>query len=300
MNGEAVSKTASDKRYYWLKLPKDFFDRPDIRMLMGGKDGTWYIYAYIRLLCESIDTGGRLLVREDMPYSNESLRLVLRCSERRTEGLLSRLRMIGFLSEVDGCFVLNDLVDMVGSESPSAVRMRKSREEKDVHACECHTSVTKMHNVQKCDADVTQEKEIDIEKEIELERERESEKEKDAAAQPTARAHARAPQREGLPTEGVPSLAEVEAYVRERGYGFSAAHFFSYYAARGWRLHGVTVADWQALADSWQTRPQGEEGRAPPGQERFGTFDHEEAFRRALTRSFLPLGGESRAGADGK
>ena len=67
------------------------------------------------------------------------------------------------------------------------------------------------------------------------------------------------------PREGPPTLESVAAYVKEEGLAINADAFFNYYAARGWMLGGTPVADWKALARSWQSK-EGKFCRAQRGE----------------------------------
>ena len=46
---------AETKKYYWLKLKRDFFKRHDIRIIEEMPNGKDYILFYNKLLLESID-----------------------------------------------------------------------------------------------------------------------------------------------------------------------------------------------------------------------------------------------------
>ena len=63
----------SDKKYFWLKLPRNFFDKHYVKMLMAKENGVNLTLFYIRLLTESIDHEGKLRYSESTPYNNNSL-----------------------------------------------------------------------------------------------------------------------------------------------------------------------------------------------------------------------------------
>ena len=67
----------TQKKYYWLKLPKDFFRRHDIRILESMKGGKQLVLIYIKLMTESIPHDGRLRFSEEIPYTSEMLATVL-------------------------------------------------------------------------------------------------------------------------------------------------------------------------------------------------------------------------------
>lgn len=50
-----------------------------------------------------------------------------------------------------------------------------------------------------------------------------------------------------------PSLEEVEAYIKEKGYGLDAEEFMDGNAQRGWILNnGKKMADWKAAVRTWE------------------------------------------------
>lgn len=54
-----------------------------------------------------------------------------------------------------------------------------------------------------------------------------------------------------------PTVDEVSAYAKEKGYtGFSATRFCDYYASNGWKVGKNTMRDWQAAVRSWQARDE--------------------------------------------
>ena len=48
----------SNKKYYWLKLKKDFFKRHDIQIIENMPNGKDYVLFYLKLLVESVDHEG--------------------------------------------------------------------------------------------------------------------------------------------------------------------------------------------------------------------------------------------------
>jgi len=57
-----------------------------------------------------------------------------------------------------------------------------------------------------------------------------------------------------------PVKAEVEAYIREKGYSFSADAFLDHYQANGWKRGKTPIVDWQAACRTWENRRR----EAPP------------------------------------
>lgn len=120
----------ADKKYYWLKLPADFFSKPSL-MLLTSK-GADHINVYMRLLTMAINTDCRLMYTEDTPYTVEMLSMMLGYQRETMQEIVDSLIQFKLLEVLeDGSYYLVELSDMIGSESTSAERQRKSRQERD-------------------------------------------------------------------------------------------------------------------------------------------------------------------------
>ena len=51
-----------------------------------------------------------------------------------------------------------------------------------------------------------------------------------------------------------PTLEEVRAYVRGKGYNMDAAAFYDYYESNGWKVGRNAMKDWRAAVNSWNRR----------------------------------------------
>ena len=120
----------ADKKYYWLKLPADFFSKPSL-MLLTSK-GADHINVYMRLLTMAINTDCRLMYTEDTPYTVEMLSMMLGYQKDTMQEIIDSLIQFKLLEVLeDGSYYLVELPEMIGSESTSAERQRKSRQERD-------------------------------------------------------------------------------------------------------------------------------------------------------------------------
>lgn len=120
----------ADKKYYWLKLPADFFSKPSL-MLLTSK-GADHINVYMRLLTMAINTDCRLMYTEDTPYTVEMLSMMLGYQKDTMQEIIDNLIQFKLLEVLeDGSYYLVELPEMIGSESTSAERQRKSRQERD-------------------------------------------------------------------------------------------------------------------------------------------------------------------------
>ena len=66
----------AEKKYYWLKLKRDFFKRHDVRIIEQMPNGKDYILFYLKMLLESIDHEGALRFSETIPYNEQMLSVI--------------------------------------------------------------------------------------------------------------------------------------------------------------------------------------------------------------------------------
>lgn len=126
------------KKYYWLKLKRDFFKRHDIRIIEEMNNGKDYILFYLKLLLESIDHDGKLRFSDAIPYNEQMLSVVTNTNVdivKAAMDLFLKLNMIEIMD--DETIYMNEVERLIGSESESAQRMRKMRiEQKASHSDE--------------------------------------------------------------------------------------------------------------------------------------------------------------------
>lgn len=51
-----------------------------------------------------------------------------------------------------------------------------------------------------------------------------------------------------------PTLEELEAYINEKGYHFSASNFINYYDSVGWKIGKSPMKDWKAACRTWEAK----------------------------------------------
>ena len=155
-----------DKKYYWLKLKRDFFKRHDIRIIEEMPNGKDYILFYLKLLLESIDHEGSLRFSDSIPYNEQMLSVVTNTNidiVRSAMKMFIELKMMDILD--DQTIYMTEVNKLIGCETKWAEKKRIYREKKDNVLLVSST----------CPNDVRQE--IELEKDIEIDKELEQEKE---------------------------------------------------------------------------------------------------------------------------
>ena len=155
---------ADNKKFYWLKLKRDFFKRHDIRIIEEMPNGKDYVLFYLKLLLESIDHEGSLRFSDTIPYNEQMLSVITNTNidiVRSAMKLFIELRLIEIFD--DQTIFMGEIEKMIGSESESAGRMRKLRQKQQASLCD--------GNVRKSDIEKEIDKELD--KDLEIDRENE-------------------------------------------------------------------------------------------------------------------------------
>ena len=152
------------KRYFWLKLHKDFFKRKEIKRLRKIAGGDTYTIIYLEMLLRSIIDDGKLFFDGLEDDFASELALDLDEDEENVKITIQYLLKTGLLeirSEEE--YYLPDTKDSTGSETSTAVRVRRHREKQK--ALQCNADVTQVKHFSNGELEI----EIEIEKELEKE-----------------------------------------------------------------------------------------------------------------------------------
>jgi predicted phage replisome organizer len=125
------NKMADTKKYFWLKLKRDFFKRHDIQIIESMPNGKDYILFYLKLLCESVDHEGNLRFSEQIPYNEQMLSTITNTNPdivKRAIEVFTGLNMMEILD--DGTLYMNEINKMLGCETEWAKKKREYRDKK--------------------------------------------------------------------------------------------------------------------------------------------------------------------------
>lgn len=211
-----------DKRYYWLKLKRDFFKRHDIRIIESMPNGKDYILFYLKLLCESVDHEGNLRFSDQIPYNEDMLATITNTNVDIVRSAIRIFTELGMMEIFDdGTYFMHEVDKLIGSaaDNDNANRQRRFRERQKLLALqESYDSVTE-NNESKSKSKIQSKS-----------------KNKNKIFTP-------------------PSIEEVQAYCQERGNKVDAEHFVDYYASQKWKkANGLPVTDWKACIRTWEKK----------------------------------------------
>ena len=217
------------KRYFWLKLHKDFFQRKEIKRLRKIAGGDTYTIIYLKMLLRSIMSDGKLYFDGLEDDFASELALDLDEKEENVQITIQYLLKSGLLEMCsDEEYYLPDTKDSTGCETAVASRVRKHRERKK--ALQCNTDVTQAKQL--CNGEIEKELEIDIE----------IEKEIDSSASTTTK-------RKRFEK---PTLSQITQYCLERNNNVNAEQFYDYYESNGWKVGKNAMKDWKACVRTWE------------------------------------------------
>lgn len=221
---------SNPKRYFWLKLHKDFFQRKEIKRLRKIAGGDTYTIIYLKMLLRSIMSDGKLYFDGLEDDFASELALDLDEKEENVQITIQYLLKSGLLEMCsDEEYYLPDTKDSTGCETAVASRVRKHRERKK--ALQCNADVTQVKQL--CNGEIEKEKEIEKELEIELDTK--------ANKSPTkAKRFVK------------PTLSEIEQYCIERKNNVNAEQFYDYYESNGWKVGKNSMKDWKACVRTWE------------------------------------------------
>lgn len=145
-----------NKRYYWIQLTQDFFNSKEMKLLRKIAGGDTHTIIYLKMMLISLEDGGCIYYDGLADNLAEEIALMIDENIEDIKITLLFLESKGLLTRKnDRDYFLEQVPEMVGSETATARRVRKFRENKQ--ALQCNTDETK------CNGDIDIDKEIDIE-----------------------------------------------------------------------------------------------------------------------------------------
>lgn len=152
------------KRFYWLKLKENFFQEETIKLLENMENGKDYVIFLLKLKLKTINTNGYLNFKGIMPYNEKMLATITETNIDIVRQALKVFEELALITRLDdGTIYMEQVQNLIGSESESAERVRKHREklqEMPKEALHGNGAVTKCNT----DIDIEKEKEKDRDK----------------------------------------------------------------------------------------------------------------------------------------
>ena len=213
-----------NKKYYWIKLRTDFFNREDIDFLLSQENGCEYVVLYQMLCLNTANTNGRLESQMNeviVPYDIKKIARDTKYFDIDTIIVALELyKKLGLVyEEEDQILKISNIERMIGTESASreAIKKREQRLKKKLGTLEGTNCLIE-----------NRDKILDIrDKSID----------------------------NNISRFKKPTLKEVEAYCKERNNNVNAKQFYDYYEANNWKdKEGKKVKSWKQKIITWEGR----------------------------------------------
>lgn len=222
----------ADKKYYWLKLKKDFFKRHDIQIIENMPNGKDYVLFYLKLLVESVDHNGGLRFNETIPYNEQMLSTITNTNVDTVSNAMKLFKSLGMVEILDDQTIyMNEVSKMLGAETYWAEKKREQRQKSKLNP-------PKTPQIGQCPSDVQTVQvmsKVEIEKEIELDIDIELEN-KDIVEQ--------------SPTTSIP-YAEVIDYLNQKtGKNFKSTSKATQRHIKARFADGFTLDDFKQVIDT--------------------------------------------------
>lgn len=150
---------SENKRYYWLKLKKDFFSQKMIKILRTFDEGDRMILTFLKIELHSLENDGYIYYENMLPTFEQELSIAIDEDTAIVKATLETLLRFGAIKKVDkNKYYITFIEDCIGSETKNASRMRKTR------SAQCAPKS------EHCAPEIEKETNIDIESDIEKKR----------------------------------------------------------------------------------------------------------------------------------
>lgn len=120
----------AEKKYYWLKLYKGFFERKEVKLLRMTEKGELSVLIYEKMLLNALETDGVIYFEHLTETFEEELALALNEDVESVRTVIQFLTKKNLLTSVDDGFYIETFSEMVGKESSSTDRVRNYRQRK--------------------------------------------------------------------------------------------------------------------------------------------------------------------------
>lgn len=263
----------------WIKLYADLFQHRKIDYISSFPGGDTIIVIWIRLLCLAgkLNNGGKVCLTDKMPYTDEMLANAFQKPVEVISKALDMFENLDMISRENGFLQICNWEKYQAVEREEKAK-ENNRERQKRHYEKVKSEKTVIPNVipnanltLEPNANLTQPNAIEKEKEIDKEIEEEIEVEKEVKKETSNtynsilddipdievifEKHEKKPI-EQVKTDPVPTLKEVEEFVKERNSDVNPKKFFDYYNELDWKdTKGRPIANWKAKLISWEGSP---------------------------------------------
>ena len=227
----------------WIKIVTYIFDDEKILLIESMPDADSIIVIWFKLLCLAgrQNNSGVFLMNGRIPYTDEMFATIFRRKLNTVRLALKTFEQYGMIEIINDTVTIpnwgkHQTLDQIERNREYMKNyMRKLREEQRLlvegeSGCKSNSKVNGKSNVNGADKNREDKNRKEEEGEVEKKRKRFT----------------------------APTVDEVEAYAKEKGYtNFSAQRFVDYYESKGWVVgKNSPMKDWRASVRNWVSRDE--------------------------------------------
>ena len=237
------------KRYYWLKLPENFFDDDTAQYIEEQENGSAYLLFYLKLCCKSLRAGGslfRIVGETFLPYDANALARLTNTDVDTVRCAVDLFCQFGIMTVLDtGEIFINQVAEMTGTETDNARRTRETRARQKL-SCDnvtnsCDNVTHDCYNVESMSQRCNTDKELYLDPDLDPDLNPEADVDGPKSKKTQKRFEKPAPE-------------EIRAYCEEKGLTIDPEMFYDYYEANGWKVGKNPMKSWKATLRNWSRR----------------------------------------------
>lgn len=117
---------SDNKKYYYMRLKENFFDTNEMKVFESMQDGYKYSNILLKLYLMSLQSDGKLMLNERIPYNSQMIATITRHSVGDVEKALRLFKDLGLIEVLDsGAIYMLDIQKYIGKSSTEADRQRE-------------------------------------------------------------------------------------------------------------------------------------------------------------------------------
>jgi predicted phage replisome organizer len=126
---------SDNKKYYYLKLKADYFERDNVKILESMENGYIYSNIIMKLYLKSLKHDGQLMMTDRIPYDPDKIDILAKVLNHDIDHVKGAIKLGKELDIVEifdtGQMFMKDIQNFIGHSSTEADRIREYRKKLD-------------------------------------------------------------------------------------------------------------------------------------------------------------------------
>lgn len=163
-----------------MRLKENFFDTNEMKVLEAMQDGYKYSNILLKLYLMSLQSNGKLMLNERIPYNSQMIATITRHSVGDVEKAIQLFKDLGLIEILDsGAIYMLDIQNFIGTSSSEAERKKNYR--RQIESARQNVGQIEDKCPDKSTPEIEIEIEIELEKDIDIDKDINTKKKKKSA-----------------------------------------------------------------------------------------------------------------------